>query len=96
MLLIFKVAEPVLLNVRFWAALVVPTSWLANVRLAGDNPAAGAIPLPLRPTVCGLPLALSVTDRVPVRVPVAEGLKLTLIPQLAPALKPPPQLLVCV
>ena len=85
-----------LLNVRLWAALVVPTSWLANVRLAGDSPTAGAIPLPLRATVCGLPLALSVTDRVPVRVPVAVGLKFTLILQLAPAPKLPPQLVVCV
>src|SRR5205807_2094251 len=81
---IFRAADPVLLKVTVWAALVVPTSWLANVRLAGNSPAAGAIPLPLRATVCGLPLALSVTDSVPVRMPVAVGLKLTLMLQLAP------------
>ena len=85
-----------LLKVTLWAALVVPTSWLANVRLAGESTAAAAIPLPLRATVCGLPLALSVTDRVPLRVPVAVGLKLTLILQLVPAFRFPPQLLVCV
>ena len=85
-----------MLNVTLWAALVVPTNWLANVRFAGDSPAAAAIPLPLRVTVWGLPLALSVTDRIPLRVPVAAGVKLTLILQLAPAAKLPPQLLVCV
>ena len=85
-----------MLKVTLWAALVVPTNWLANVRLAGDSPAAGAIPLPTRATVCGLPLALSVTDRAPVRVPAAVGLKLTLILQLVPAFKLPPQLLLCV
>jgi hypothetical protein len=86
----------VLLNVTVWAGLVVPTSWLANVRLAGDSAAAGEIPLPLRATVCGLPLASSVTDRVPLRVPVAVGVKLTLILQLAPLPKLALQLLVCV
>ena len=85
-----------MLNVTLWAALVVPTSWLANVRLAGDSAAAGAIPLPTRATVCGLPLALSVTDRVPLRVFVPVGVKLTLILQLAPVPKLAPQLLVCV
>ena len=83
-----------MLNVTLWAALVVPTTWLAKVRLAGDSPAAGAIPLPLRAAVCGLSLALSVTDRVPLRVPVAVGVKLTLILQLAPAARLAPQLLV--
>jgi hypothetical protein len=95
MLLIFRGADPMLLNVTLWAALVVPTSWLANERLGGDSPAAGAIPLPLSATVCGLPLALSVTDRAPARVPELVGLKLTLILQLVPAHKLPPQLLVC-
>ena len=85
-----------MLNVTLWAGLVVPTSWPANVRLVGDSAAAAAIPLPLRAAVCGLPLALSVTDRVPVRVPVAVGVKLTLILQLAPAFRLAPQLLLCV
>src|SRR6267154_3219670 len=95
MLLIFRAADPVLLNVTVWAALVVFICWSAKVRLAGDSPAAAAIPLPLRAAVCGLSLELSVTDRVPVRVPVAVGLKLTLILRLAPALKLRPQLLLC-
>jgi hypothetical protein len=42
-------------------------------------------PPPLRPTLCGLFVALSVRRRVAVRVPVALGLKVTLMTQLAPA-----------
>ena len=52
------------------------------------------VPVPLRLTVCGLPVALSVLVRVPVRFPVAVGVKVTLIVQLAPALSALPQLLV--
>ena len=40
-------------------------------------------PVPDNATVCGLPAALSVKLRVPVRVPAAEGLKVTLTVQLA-------------
>jgi len=65
MLVIVNEAVPVLLNVTACAALVVPTFWLANVRLVGDKPATGAMPVPLRLAVCGLPAALSLTVRVP-------------------------------
>jgi hypothetical protein len=41
-------------------------------------------PIPLRETVCGLPGALSVTESVPLTLPVALGVKVTLIVQLAP------------
>ena len=51
-------------------------------------------PVPLRLTVCGLLLALSVSLSVPVRFPVAVGVKVTLIVQLAPAATEPPQVLV--
>ena len=53
-------------------------------------------PLPLNPTRCGLPLALSVTATLAVRVPVAVGLKVTLIMQLAPAARLARQLVVWV
>jgi len=43
------------------------------------------IPLPLKLTVCGLPLALSVILSVSVLVPSALGVKVTEILQLAPA-----------
>ena len=52
------------------------------------------VPVPVRFAVCGLLLALSVTVKVPLRVPVAVGVNVTLIAQLAPAASVPPQLLV--
>ena len=42
----------------------------------------GAVPVPLKLTVCGLPLALSVSVRLPERLPVAVGVNATLITQL--------------
>ena len=56
----------------------------------------GAVPVPLpeRLMTCGLPLALSVMVTAPVRVPVAVGVKVTLIVQLFPVATPVPQLFV--
>ncbi len=51
------------------------------------------VPVPLRPTVCGLPAALSMMLSVAFRVPVAVGVKVTLIEQLAPAASDVPQVL---
>jgi hypothetical protein len=45
MLVIFSVAEPVLVSVTDWAALVVPTCWPENVREKVDKPAAGTAAL---------------------------------------------------
>jgi hypothetical protein len=50
MLLSVSAAVPVFFSVTACAELVVPTVWLANVKLAGDNPTAGAKPVPLNPT----------------------------------------------
>ena len=70
-------------------------AWLLKVRLIGVKVTAGAVvPVPVRLTVCVLGLALSVTVRVPVRVPEAVGLKVTLIVQLASAFTEVPQVLV--
>ena len=93
-----SVALPVLVSVTVCAALVVPTCWLAKVRLALDRETAGAatlLPLPVRLTVCGLPAALSVIVTLAVLVPVAVGVNVTLIVQLAPAGTELPQVLVC-
>ena len=49
-------------------------------------------PVPVRLAVCGLLLALSVTVRVAPRVPVAVGVNVTSMEQLAPAPKVEPQL----
>jgi hypothetical protein len=51
-------------------------------------------PVPVNPTVCGLPAALSLTLSAAVRLFVARGRKITLILQLVPASNDRPQLLV--
>ena len=51
-------------------------------------------PVPVRLAVCGLPLALSVTVKVPERVPLAAGVNVTLMVQLELAASELPQLLV--
>src|SRR2546426_433168 len=86
-------ASPVLLSVTFCGRPVVPTNWLAKLRLAGDRLTTGAMPVPLRAAICGLPEALSVTTSAAERAPRALGLKVTLIVQLAPAARLVPQLL---
>ena len=73
----------------------MPTTWLANVRLVGEMLTAGAVPVPLRLTLWGLPVALSARVMAAVRVPLAVGVKVTLIVQLTPAATLEPQLLVC-
>jgi hypothetical protein len=44
----------------------------------------GAVPVPVRDTLCGLPEALSLTVTDPARIPTTVGVKVTLIEQLAP------------
>src|SRR5438876_6324631 len=73
--LIVKAAAPVFVSVTVIGALVVASSWLPKSRLVGANPTPGAVPFPLSGTVCGLPLASSVTDSVPVRIPEAVGVR---------------------
>src|SRR5258708_9997162 len=57
------------------------------------SPVAGE-PVPVRLTDCGLPEALSVMLRVPVRLPDAVGVNVTLMVQFAPAATELPQVLV--
>jgi len=52
------------------------------------------VPVPVSPTVCGLPEALSVNVSEAARLPLAEGVKVTLIVQLAPAATELPHVLV--
>jgi hypothetical protein len=85
---------PVLLRLIACAALLVPTNWFPNDRGLGDRVTVDATPVPVKATVCGLPLALSAIVRVPLRAPAAVGVKVTLIAQLAPAATPVPQVLV--
>ena len=77
-------AAPEFVNVMFWPVPVVPTSWLPNVRLPGLRVTPGTVPVPLNATVCGAPGALSEMLRLAVRLPLAVGLKVAEIVQLAP------------
>ena len=98
MLVMLSVALPILFSVTVWGALVAPTAWLPKARLAVDKfttgPAAD-VPVPVRLTVCGVFAALSVKVIVPVRVPVAVGVNVTLIVQLAPTATLLPHVFVC-
>src|ERR1700674_5026931 len=77
-------AVPLLVTVTVCAPLVVLIVWLAKVRLPVLRLTAGAVPVPLNATVCGLPLASSAIETLAVRLPVAVGVKVALIVQLAP------------
>ena len=97
MLLITKATVPVFFIVTFFAGLTVPSAWVANVRLVAERLTTGnPWPVPLRNTVCGLALALSLRSSVPKRVPTPVGLKLTLMVQLAAGAIRLEQLLPCV
>src|ERR1022692_64199 len=86
MLVIDRVAVPVLLSVTDWAALVVPRFWLANVRLPAVSETIGTpTPVPERVTVWGDPAALSVIVTEAPRLPAAVGVKVTEILQFPPA-----------
>ena len=67
---------------------------MPKARVVGAKLAAGAIPVPERATVCGLPVALSVTVIVPGWLPAVVGVKVTLMEQLAPAAREAGQVLV--
>jgi len=89
-----KGALPALLRVTVCAVLVTPTDWLPKARLVGERLTAAAVPVPERLTDCGLPLALSVMLIEAVRLPLAEGVKVTLMVQLLSAASELPHVLV--
>jgi len=66
------------------AVLVAFTNWLPNASDGGDK-VTGAVPVPLNCVVWGEFEELSLTVNIPVREPVAAGVKVTEIVQLAPA-----------
>jgi hypothetical protein len=78
MLLIVKVALPVLLRVKLSGELLAVAGWLAKVKLVGERPAIGVVPVPVKLTVCGLFVALSEMVKVAVRLPLAVGVNVTL------------------
>jgi hypothetical protein len=64
---------------------------LAKPKLGTESETAGAIPVPERLTACGLLAALSAKFSEALRVPVAEGVKVTLTAQVALASKVAPE-----
>src|SRR6202035_4734476 len=75
----------VLVGVTAIDPLVVLTTWLPNAMPGALRLTAGAIPVPLSMTVCGVPLASSAIEILAARLPVAVGVKVALMVQLAPA-----------
>ena len=66
MLVMESAAFPVLESVAVWAELELPVWMLPKLNDAGVSTATGAgtaVPVPLSATVCGEPLALSVSVR---------------------------------
>jgi hypothetical protein len=95
MLVIESGPVPLLFSVTVCATLVLPMFCATNVKLVGERPTAGVVPVPARLIDCGLVGALSTMLNVPVREPVAVGLKVTLMAQFALVARLAGQLLVC-
>ncbi len=83
LLVIVKLPVPVFVTVTVCAELVEPMGVLGKVRLEGLKLIWPDTPVPDSGTVCGLPAALSVTLTEAERAPTAEGVKVTLIVQVA-------------
>jgi hypothetical protein len=65
-------------SVTVCPALVVFVTWLVKLSELGDRPtAAGSTPVPVRLTVCGLPVPEDVMVIAPVRVPATVGENVT-------------------
>jgi hypothetical protein len=86
---------PVFVRVTVLAALAMFSVWLPKASEVGVRVAlgAGAVPVPVRAAVCGLPAALSTTDSEAERAPAAAGVNVTLIVQFAPGATLVPQVL---
>jgi hypothetical protein len=90
----WSVASPVLLSVTDFGGLAVFTTRAANESDAGDTVAAGPTPVPVRAMFGAGPETLLFRTRVPLRLPRAVGVKVTLTVQTAFGGKLPGQLLV--
>jgi hypothetical protein len=95
MLVMGKDALPMFVRVTACAGvLVVPRAWLAKVTEVAVRLGSEPVPVPVRVTDWGLPGALSVMVIVADSAPISEGLKVTLIVQLLPAVTELPHVLV--
>ena len=81
----FSVAVPLLVMVTSVVALLVPVDWFPNATLAGAKVTAGAVPVPVSGTVCGVPAASSAKLTFALFAPVVVGANFTPTLQLAPA-----------
>src|SRR5256712_7404189 len=91
-----KAVVPTLVRVIVFGGLsvpIVPIATTPKLKLTGESFA--VVPIPLSVTFCGLPAALSLMLTAAIRVPLAVGLNVTLILQLAPAANELPQVWVC-
>src|SRR3989442_452938 len=89
MLVMLRVAVPLLVRVTVCTGLVVLRRWAPKARLVGAKVTAGTIPVPASDTNCGLPGASSVMVTVAARAPVSAAQNLMLIVQLAPGATEP-------
>ena len=94
MLVMLKAALPVLFRVTVFAVLALFMGWLPKARLVGERPTPD-VPVFKRLVAWGLPVALSVRVTAAARVPLAAGVKATLVVQLVRAATLTPQSLVC-
>ena len=78
---------PALVRVTVLAALVVPVVTEPKASVVGEavRMVVGAAPVPVSATVCGEPVALSVTERVAARAPAVAGSKVMETVQVAAA-----------
>jgi hypothetical protein len=93
MLVIVSAVALLFASVEVNGALDVPIIVVGNVKFVGDTETP-VTPFPLRATVWGLLVALSVIVTTPDDRPVFVGLKVTEIAQFLPALMLVPQVLV--
>ena len=89
-------AVALLVSVIVWAGLLVPMVCDANAKLLGATVTVGGavVPVPVRAIVCGLPLMLSAIETEAARAPVAVGVNIAEIVQLAPAARLEPHVFV--
>jgi hypothetical protein len=94
-LVMVTLALPPLVRVTICTGvLVVPTAWLPNVKVEAERPTDPSMPVPIKLTACGLPaVALSAILTAAVRLPEAEGVKVTVMVQLRLAPSELPQVL---
>jgi hypothetical protein len=96
-LVMLNAVLPLLVSVMIWTALEVPIGTAEKARDVEDRATTGAkvTPVPVNPTIWGLPVTLSLIVSVPLRVPVAFGLNVTLMAHVNAGERLAGQLFVC-